>query len=128
VPAPCSLRYQPNVLAAAHAALHRVLPRPHADAGAPGSGPGRSHYLAAHVRALRRDKFKSECADEWLPRLVNFAAAHSGSHLSSHLGSQPSEPLSPTSPTAMPPPAATLYGATDDLDAVLPRAAAALAP
>jgi len=124
VPAPCSLRYQPNVLAAARAALRRVLPPPHADAGAPGSGLGRGHYLAAHVRALRRDKFKSECAEEWLPRLVNFTAAHLGSHL----GSQPSQPLSPTSPTAMPPPAATLYVATDDLDTVLPRAAAALAP
>ena len=132
VPAPCSLRYQPNVLAAARAALRRVLPPLHADAGAPGSGPGRGHYLAAHVRALRRDKFKSECPEEWLPRLVNFVnftAAHLGA-LPSQLRQLylPSQPLSPTSPTAMPPPTATLYIATDDLDAVLPRAAAALAP
>ena len=89
-PGPCNIRYRQPLLAAAKRALRRAL------------HSSRGRHLTAHVRALRRDKGKAECADEYIPRLQQLVAA------------------------AHPSPTTTLYIASDDLDQVLPRAEAAL--
>lgn len=120
-PAPCTVRYRADLLAAARRALGSVLGRPAYEEGrregrqdASGGAP---FYLAAHVRALPEGRGKSEPAHEWLPRLVNFTSLHCGRRQRHGPGHGPLRP----SPC-------TLYIATDDPAGVLPRAASALEP
>mgnify|MGYP002835595398 CR=1 FL=1 len=72
----------PLVLPAA--AILRAAP---ANDGLPPTGRA---YVAAHVRALRRDKYKSECPEEWLPRLATGKAVGCFGLTEADHGSDPS--------------------------------------
>lgn len=129
-PSACTLRYRPDVLAAATEILRvgGALP------------PATHDFVAAHVRALRRDRFKSECPDEWIPRLVSFVRVHladvqeevvasstrggGGPRQQQQRARQPQH-VRRGAASRRP---LTLYLATDDLAAAVPAAAAALAP
>lgn len=101
LPSACTIRYKPSVMAAALAALREAFSPTHPPSPLLTSShvPQRQHHLAAHVRVLRRDRGKTECATEYLSRLEKLTSFVPG---------------------------AALYICSDDLDAVLPRAAAAL--
>ena len=116
-PTPCRLGYRHELVRAAQGALRTAPPLRRIASGV---------YVAAHVRALQRDRYKSESAQEYVARLADLAhqardlARDAGSGVGAMGRSGAGTSRSGTR-------AITLFIATDDPANVLPIAASGLA-
>lgn len=99
---PCTIHYRRDVLSAARRALSGALP------------VNRS-YVAAHVRALRRDRAKSECPEEYLPRLKQLVSDAHTRDISSKGGGGGGAPSTESDGGVI------LYLATDSVTTVVPQ-------